>query len=71
MKRTLALLLACVLLLGGLFGCGKKQEAAQASAPTATAVPLSSVTEIYTSITGLDPEMTVLSGEGVEVPLAL
>ena len=71
MKRTLALLLACTLLLGGLFGCGKKQEAAQAPAPTATAVPLSSVTEIYTSITGLDPEMTVLSGEGVEVPLAL
>ena len=69
MKQKIALLVACVLVLCALFGCAAGEK--KASEPVATAIPAWDGKDVFETITGLDPEMTVMSASGVSIPLAL
>ena len=69
MKQKIALLVACVLALCALFGCAAGEK--KASEPVATAIPAWDGKDVFETITGLDPEMTVMSASGVSIPLAL
>ena len=70
MKQKIALLIACMLMLSALAGCttGEKKTAVE---PVATAIPAWTGKDVFGTITGLDPEKTVMSAEGVSIPLAL
>lgn len=71
MKRTLSLLMACMLAILACSGCKTAETSAPAATAAPTAVPKRFEGDVFAAITGLDPEMTVLSADGVTVPLAL
>ena len=70
MKKALALLCVCLLLTGVFAGCNPS-AATTPAAPTETTVPVSVNIDEFRTITGLDPSLTVLSAEGIELPLSL
>ena len=68
MKQRLAIFLVCMLLVGMMAGCGKAESVSSSSAARD---PVPAETDIYRTITGIDPELPVMWADGISVPAEL